>query len=371
MIGLFSSSNSPGFIPRFIGVNLLMLTLSIFGKVWAMDLILDNSSLKKGASFNRFGNNNGSLNIVGFNGADISHNIIEKFNLDGGELIINNGSTGKVDEQGIATIDPNSNSAKSTKIIILEIIGPKKSDLKGTIKIKGNRAKIVLVNPYGIACDGCNFHNVDKVELRTGRIDSITNDKIKWEKEIGSEIKIQGEGVNNLEGSLSMESKKINIQGDVKIKEDLTLTARSSMVTNNSSNRSKDDQSKTSSGHGNAIEIKDVNISAKNIAINSLDEGHGIRILGRSDTQTMIISHGNLYINTTGKINLSSMIKAEGEVGIIGKNLVMESLTFDDSRQNNLIIDAMGNLKIKGANVELRKDTGLNSTKGSIKLIGN
>ncbi|MDR5609764.1 MULTISPECIES: filamentous hemagglutinin N-terminal domain-containing protein [unclassified Arsenophonus] len=88
------------------------------------------------------------INITKTNKQGISHNYYQKFN---------------VGEKG-AVLD---NTAVAANIIINEVTSAEKSFLKGNLRINGQEANVMVINPYGIECDGCSTSGVSEFTLRS------------------------------------------------------------------------------------------------------------------------------------------------------------------------------------------------------------
>lgn len=45
---------------------------------------------------------------------------------------------------------------------------PNPSQLRGYLEVAGQRAQVVIANPWGITCSGCGFINTQQATLTTG-----------------------------------------------------------------------------------------------------------------------------------------------------------------------------------------------------------
>ena len=66
------------------------------------------------------------------------------------------------------TAHPNISAGGEANLILFQVTGSGGSDLDGTIEVFGGEAGLIIANPNGIACDGCAFTNVNRVDLVTG-----------------------------------------------------------------------------------------------------------------------------------------------------------------------------------------------------------
>jgi filamentous hemagglutinin len=67
-----------------------------------------------------------------------------------------------------ARISRISTALASTKFILNEVVDGKTSNIAGWLEVVGNKAGVIIANPYGITCNGCGFINTSRVTLTTG-----------------------------------------------------------------------------------------------------------------------------------------------------------------------------------------------------------
>jgi len=110
------------------------------------------------------------INITAPNAAGLSYNRYQRFDVDSTGAILNNSLVSGSNSMGIQ-IGANSNFAgKSATAIINEVVTALPSQLSGPLAIFGDKARIIVVNPNGITCDGCSFINTSGVALTTGQL---------------------------------------------------------------------------------------------------------------------------------------------------------------------------------------------------------
>ncbi|GHD57861.1 hemagglutinin repeat-containing protein [Jeongeupia chitinilytica] len=108
------------------------------------------------------------VNIAAPNGAGVSHNKYNQFNVDAKGAILNN-SPGLVQTQLGGYVDGNANLAGgAARTILNEVTSGNPSALRGYLEVAGQRANIIVANPNGISCDGCGFINSNRATLTTG-----------------------------------------------------------------------------------------------------------------------------------------------------------------------------------------------------------
>lgn len=279
----------------FVAVVLLGCLVS-FNDTMAEDMIaIDRSSVRKGAVLKSQGDHSYRYNPVKNDASGISHNLFERFSLDGDELVLNNNSPGSDD------------TGQTVRTIIIEVVGHKPTKLRGTIKVIGERANLIIANSRGIVCEGCHFSNVAKVELNTDIFDDVINGKIKWLGEITEGIKIEKDGLSNLDGSLVVDAKKIVVDGNIDVKDNLILYSHAGSADTKNRN------------HG-SIDIKAAVINAGRIELHNLDHG-SIKIASNGEAVTTMVSRSDLLLKSPGNINIAALIKSNGALKIVGNKI--------------------------------------------------
>ncbi|QEM80897.2 hemagglutinin repeat-containing protein [Halomonas binhaiensis] len=118
----------------------------------------------------RAGNGVPVVNIATPNGKGVSHNTFSDYNVDRQGLILNNGRDKFTDTQLGGKILGNPNLRdRAAQLIINEVNGGSPSRLRGYTEVAGQRANVVVANPFGITCNGCGFINMPRATLSTGK----------------------------------------------------------------------------------------------------------------------------------------------------------------------------------------------------------
>ncbi|HIE4240475.1 TPA: DUF637 domain-containing protein [Serratia marcescens] len=109
------------------------------------------------------------VNIATPNGAGISHNSYQDFNVAAPGAVLNN-ATAAGQSQLAGQLNANGNlKGKAAELIINEVTGGSRSELQGKLEVFGNKANVMIANPNGITCNGCGFINAPGVTLTTGK----------------------------------------------------------------------------------------------------------------------------------------------------------------------------------------------------------
>ncbi|WP_329742897.1 hemagglutinin repeat-containing protein [Dyella sp. A6] len=110
------------------------------------------------------------VNIAAPNGAGVSHNTYQQFNVGSNGLILNNsGTVSNTRLAGYIGGNLNLGNGQSASLILNEVTSTSPSQLNGAMEVAGHAAQVVVANPNGISCSGCGFINVPRGTLTTGR----------------------------------------------------------------------------------------------------------------------------------------------------------------------------------------------------------
>ena len=111
-----------------------------------------------------------TTNISAPNSRGFSSNSVGDFDVNSDGTILNNSASGGTATLGntAVTAHPNISAGGEANLILFQVTGSGGSDLDGTIEVFGGEAGLIIANPNGIACDGCAFTNVNRVDLVTG-----------------------------------------------------------------------------------------------------------------------------------------------------------------------------------------------------------
>nr|WP_309546812.1 hemagglutinin repeat-containing protein [Rhizobium rhizogenes]QCL09198.1 filamentous hemagglutinin family N-terminal domain protein [Rhizobium rhizogenes]QCL09830.1 filamentous hemagglutinin family N-terminal domain protein [Rhizobium rhizogenes] len=138
------------------------------------------------------------VDIVTPNGAGLSHNKYDNFNVGTPGLILNNfnGEVGTSNLGGVTPGNPNLKSSGPASVILNEVTSGNRSALNGPTEVFGGRADVVIANPNGITCAGCGFINTPHATLTTGVPDIGADGRLTGFTVNGGDVTFEGSGAN-------------------------------------------------------------------------------------------------------------------------------------------------------------------------------
>ncbi|QHM70550.1 tRNA nuclease CdiA-2 [Mixta intestinalis] len=308
-----------------------------------------NAAVKEGTTVSAV---NG-VTVVDINKANdkgISHNFYDKLNVDKNGLIFNN-SQNVVNTTLAGEIQGNSNLASgAAKIILNEVTSKNQSTLNGTMEVAGGKAHLIIANPNGISCQGCNFINTENVTLTTGKPD-MQNGELK-----GYAVSQGTIDVKNLTNVSPTEllARYVKVNGKVMAKE-LSVIAG-----NNYIDTAGNVTGKVEAGWNffNIFNSYGIDVAAlggmyaDKIKLISTEQGLGVRnagVIAGGPLGVEITSNGKLIntkaaINSLGNVSIRTANALENEAGTITGELDINI----DTNQNALTNSAGGRIATKG-----------------------
>jgi len=327
------------------------------------------------------------VNIATPNGAGISHNKYNDYNVGKEGLILNN-TTGKLNQTqlgGLIQSNPNLKAGQEAKGIINEVTGANRSQLQGYTEVAGKAANVMVANPYGITCNGCGFINTPQATLTTGKPVMNADGSLQALEVTKGSITINGAGLDGSQSdAVSIIARATEVNAALHAK-DLTVTTGANRVT-------ADGRVSALKGEG---EVPKVAVDtgalggmyANRIRLVSGESGVGVNLgnLNARSGDITLNSAGKLVLkdslasgNTTvsgTEVTLSGDNKAGGNLNVTGTT----ALTLNQSRlvaDKNLALSSSGLITQSGGELTAGQNATLssqrlNQTSGAVNAAGN
>ncbi|MZK88690.1 filamentous hemagglutinin N-terminal domain-containing protein [Citrobacter amalonaticus] len=327
------------------------------------------------------------VNIATPNGAGISHNKYNNYNVGKEGLILNN-ATGKLNQTqlgGLIQSNPNLKAGQEARGIINEVTGANRSQLQGYTEVAGKAANVIVANPYGITCNGCGFINTPNVTLTTGKPVMNADGNLQSFDVTKGSITIEGQGLDgSLSDSVSILTRATDINASLHAK-DLTVIAGANRIT-------ADGRVSALKGEGDVPKVAvDTGalggMYANRIRLTSTESGVGVN-LGNLNARS-----GDITLNSAGKLVLKDSL-ASGNTTVSGTDVTLSgdnkagdnlnvtgttALTLNQSRlvaDKNLALSSSGQITQNGGELTAGHNATLsaqrlNQTSGAVNAAGN
>nr|WP_242689336.1 filamentous hemagglutinin N-terminal domain-containing protein [Photorhabdus cinerea] len=256
-------------------------------------------------------NNIPVVNIATPNGAGISHNTYQEFNVAPQGAVLNN-ATQAAQSQLAGQLNANPNlKEKPAELIINEVTGSGRSDLQGQLEIVGNKANVMIANPNGITCDGCGFINTSGATLTTGKPLFDKQGALEALEVKQGQITIGDKGLDGKATDyVDIISRATELNGKIQANT-LSLTQGANRI------NLKDGTVKLVAGEGAkpqlAVDTKALGgMYANKIRLVATEDGVGVNLKELTSNQR------DITLNANGKIELGN-IQAKTDLNILGK----------------------------------------------------
>lgn len=179
----------------------------------------------KALNANCRGANYTTINIQTPNEHGISHNKYVQFDVIKGagydKVSLNNFLS------SAATGNPNLTTVPA-KVILNEVTSSHRTLLNGSLIVAGEKAHIIIANPAGIHCNGCNFSNTDHVTLTSGSA-VLSGNYVRGYNVTEGIIDIGSDGltfIDNTDTYLDIFSRSLNIGGEIRANDILSIIGK-------------------------------------------------------------------------------------------------------------------------------------------------
>ncbi|WP_404684814.1 hemagglutinin repeat-containing protein [Raoultella terrigena] len=295
------------------------------------------------------------VNIATPNGAGISHNQFNDYNVGKEGLILNN-ATGKLNQTqlgGLISGNARLKAGKEAKGIINEVTGGNRSQLQGYTEVAGQAANVMVANPYGITCNGCGFINTPQATLTTGKPFFDASGNLQALDVKKGSITIEGQGLDaSSSDALSIISRATEVNAAIHAK-DLKVVAGANRV-------GTDGSVQAQQGEGSAPTVAvDTGalggMYANRIHLVSSEKGVGVNLGDLNARQ------GDITLDAGGKLTVHNSL-ASGALSAKGESL---ALTGDHKSGGSMSLNSQGDIALSNGSLNSDGDLVLNA-KGTI-----
>jgi filamentous hemagglutinin len=256
----------------------------------------------------------------------VSRNQFDQFNVNSQGLILNNSKADALTQLGGWVKGNLQFGTNTAKIIVNEVVQNNATHLLGGLEVAGSKADVIIANPNGILCNGCQFLNTSRVTLGTGQVQYATHGGVLGLNVSQGQINVGDLGLNAsglaqldllargvvLEGAISADNK------DVVLNQLNIITGRNVI---DYANLRHTVQSGNGVAPPFAVDIKALGgMYANQIYLVSSEAGLGVNSTGR-----VVALVGDVNLNTQGDVTLKDtyakrniQIESAGNVTLTG-----------------------------------------------------
>jgi filamentous hemagglutinin family protein len=156
------------------------------------------------------------INITTPNGAGVSHNSYQQFDVPKTGAVLNNGANNSNTRiAGWVEGNPNLRPGQEAKLILNEVVGGKPSQLQGYLEVAGTKADVIVANEQGITCNGCGFINTDRATLTTGKPVFGSDGALQQMRVQQGQVSVGPDGLQAADTRVDILSSYANIQGEI------------------------------------------------------------------------------------------------------------------------------------------------------------
>ena len=337
------------------------IIIMFFGSVITADPVIDPT--RADLSFQpTIDHTNTGVPVVNINtpsAGGVSRNQYQDFDVSPHGLILNNSKNPGSSKIG-GRVNANSHLSNGTaQVIVNEVRGLSDSQLNGVTEIFGDNADIVIANPNGVTCRGCDFINSNQVTLTTGT-PNFDNNNLSFDVDRGT-VRIEGQGLKGEGGvdQVNLIGHRVHVNAPVSANKGISVGAGN---LNYNYTKSKESGSLNVSGGNKSPNNKAYAIDgsvygamrAGKIDIVVTNAGEGVRIPG--------------YLSATiGKVNITAKgdVELRGTEGATGINIK----TTGDIRQKKDMVSG-GDITIDGMSFTVDANGALQSA-GNVAVNAN
>jgi len=321
-------------------------------------------------AMDKAGNGVPVVNIATPNGAGISHNQFNDYNVGKEGVILNNATDRLTQTQlgGLIQNNPNLQAGREAKGIINEVTGGSRSQLQGYTEVAGKAANVMVANPYGITCNGCGFINTPGVTLTTGKPQFDANGNLLALEVTRGAITVEGQGLDaSKSDSLSIIARATEVNAAIHAR-DLSMTVGANRV-------GADGSVKAIAGQGASPTVA-VDTSAlggmyaNRIRLVSSEEGVGVNLGNLNARQGDIQLDANGKLTVTNSLSSGALTAKGAGVTMNGSHQTSGALNIVSSQEmtlNNSTLASGGEMRLDSAG-KLQMTGGGTNSKGALTV---
>ena len=256
------------------------------------------------------------VNIATPNGAGISHNSYQDFNVAAPGAVLNN-ATAAGQSQLAGQLNANGNlKGKAAELIINEVTGGSRSELQGKLEVFGNKANVMIANPNGISCDGCGFINAPGVTLTTGKPQFDKQGALEALEVKKGLVTIGGKGLDgSAQDYVDIISRATELNGQIKAK-NLSLIQGANRIS------FKDGTVTPIAGEGAkpqlAVDTRALGgMYANKIRLVANEDGVGVNL------KDLITNQRDITLNVNGKITLAGATRSKTDLNVSARDMLV------------------------------------------------
>ena len=264
-------------------------------------------------TLNQAGNGVPVVDIATPNGAGVSHNLYQDFNVAQPGVILNN-ATGQLTQTQLGGLIQNNPhlTGQAANVIINEVVGANPSQLQGYLEVAGQQAGVVVANPNGLTCDGCGFINTPNVTLSTGKPVLDARGQLQMLDVKQGTLTVGGKGLDaSRQASIDLVARAVQLNGALHGKE-VNVIAGANRVNRQTG------QISAQQGEGAVPEVAIDTAAmggmyAGKIRLVSTEAGVGVNLAN------VVASQGDLMLDASGKVRLRDS-SSTGALQVKGKD---------------------------------------------------
>ncbi|MCF5771446.1 filamentous hemagglutinin N-terminal domain-containing protein [Pseudomonas syringae] len=304
---------------------LLLANVMFWQPVWAQAEGIAVSGTTN-TSIGQAGNGVPVINIAAPNGAGLSHNQYQQYNVDSKGVILNNATNAvQATKLGGNILGNSQLGGRAASTILNEVTGANASQLNGYTEVAGQAARVIIANPYGVSCNGCGFINTPRVTLSTGKPVLDANGKLDHFAVDGGSISIDGQGLDaSAVDQFDLITRSAKINADIYARQLNIITG---------ANDVNADTLATTARAANAADTPQLAIDssalggmyANAIKLVGTEQGVGVKTAGN-----MAASGGDIQIDANGHLNMAQA-SAQGALNVNAPSVEMTGKTYASS----------------------------------------